>query len=86
MSKYYGEVIGNRGPATRCGSKEIKACAMSWDGSVIVRLRDKKDWELAKDGRDFPIVQIEIEVDDSSPYGELMFEGTIQELIDKLSE
>lgn len=85
MSKYYGEVIGAAATtATRRGFHEIRSCAMSYDGSVIVRLRDKKDWELEKDKTDIPIVEIEIEDDNSSCYGDLVFMGTIAELRERL--
>lgn len=85
MSKYYGEVIGAAATtATRRGFHEIRTCAMSYDGSVIVRLRDKKDWELEKDKTDIPIVEIEIEDEDSCCYGELVFMGTIAELRERL--
>ncbi len=40
MSEFYGFVQGNRGPATKGGSKAsgIAAAAQSWDGSVSVEL------------------------------------------------
>lgn len=85
MSKYYGEVIGAATtPATRRGYHRIQACAMSYEGSVIVKLRDKTGFELAKDKADIPIVEIEIEDEDSSIYGDLVFTGTIAELRAKL--
>ena len=40
MSHFYGKVKGNRGEATRCGSKNSGyiAVAASWDGAIEVRL------------------------------------------------
>ena len=40
MSHFYGRVTGNRGPATRCGSKVsgYHTVAASWDGAIEVRL------------------------------------------------
>ena len=43
MSSFYGLIEGNRGAATRGGSKNsgFRASAQSYDGSVIVTLRYK---------------------------------------------
>jgi|TARA_R110000824_G_scaffold2177_1_gene10238 hypothetical protein len=40
MSHFYGRVSGNRGSATRCGSKVsgYHTIAASWDGAIEVRL------------------------------------------------
>lgn len=40
MATFYGTIEGNRGPATRCGSRNsgIKASVQSFDGSVITSL------------------------------------------------
>ena len=40
MSHFYGRVAGNRGSATRCGSKVsgYHTVAASWDGAIEVRL------------------------------------------------
>ena len=48
MSEFYGQVVGNRGPASRGGSRAsgIHVSAQSWDGSVQVKLRRGKDDEL----------------------------------------
>ena len=46
MSHFYGRITGNRGEATRCGSKKsgYLAIAASWDGAIQVRLDyDPKD-------------------------------------------
>lgn len=87
MSKYYGQVEGAaRTVASRRGFDKIKVSAQSYDGSVIVRLRDKWKNELEKDPTDIPIVIIEIEEDDSRSYGPIYFIGTIAELKAKLME
>ena len=48
MSEFYGQVLGNRGPASRGGSRSsgIHVSAQSWDGSVQVRLRYDMDDRL----------------------------------------
>lgn len=86
MSKYYGQVEGAaKTVASRRGFHEIKVSAQSWDGSVIVKLRDKFPSELEKDGSDIPICTIEIEEDDSRNYGPIYFTGTIAELKERLT-
>ena len=48
MSKYYGTLQGNRGEATRCGSKDsgITTDAAGWGGAVRVCVFDNDgvDW------------------------------------------
>lgn len=52
MSHFYGKVIGNRGPATRGGSKKSGyiSQAASWEGAVEVNLfyheEFKEDWAI----------------------------------------
>lgn len=72
MATYYGQVKGGGTAATRTGTKNsgIRVSAQSYDGSVIVDLRDGKvSIETAKD---------------SSFYGRTIFTGTIEELETKL--
>ena len=38
MSKFYGQINGGRGTATRTGHRNIRAAAQSYDGSVITEL------------------------------------------------
>jgi len=40
MSHFYGTVKGNRGKATRCGTKSsgLEVNAASWEGSINVRI------------------------------------------------
>ena len=78
MANFYGQVISDRRttPGTRCGNRSIKACAQSWDGSVIV---------VAKDVDGETIFEIQVDEQTSCPYGKLVFEGTIKELVAKLS-
>jgi hypothetical protein len=77
MSTFYGYVQGNRGCATRGGSRAsgFKATAQSYDGSIITRLSYNKDNEL--------MVTIEV-AEDSACYGKTIFYGTFQEYINKL--
>ena len=69
MSTFYGMVCGNRGAATRGGSKSsgYKATAQSWDGSVITYLDYDQDNNLT--------VQISM-----SDYSSSKFRGTFDEL------
>ncbi len=38
MSKFYGQINGGRGTATRTGHQGIRASVQSYDGSVITEL------------------------------------------------
>mgnify|MGYP007130644851 CR=1 FL=1 len=77
MSAFYGCVQGNRGAATRGGSRAsgFKSTAQSYDGSVITRLSYNNEDEL--------MVTIEVS-EGSSPYGTTIFTGTFDEYINKL--
>ena len=78
MSHFYGQVEGfAETNGSRRGSKSsgIKASAQSWDGSVIVKMFD--DHGTTK-------VEIQIDDDDSTFYGERCFVGTIEELRERL--
>jgi hypothetical protein len=50
MSHFYGTLKGNRGEATRCGTKNSGMIteAASWEGKIVVRLfyneEKKEDW------------------------------------------
>ena len=78
MSKFYGMVQGNRGAATRGGSANsgFKATAQSWDGSVITMLDYDSNNNL--------IVELQVS-DGSSIYGETIFKGSLEELVNKLT-
>ncbi len=75
MSKFYGQVVGDRSAATRCGHRRIKAAAQSYDGSVITQLTYKEDGTL--------MVSVEI-AEGSSSYGNTVFYGTLEEFKTKL--
>ena len=77
MSAFYGMICGNRGAATRGGSKNsgYKASAQSYDGSVITYLDYDQNGELT--------VQLSLS-DHSSSYGDTMFRGTFKELQESL--
>jgi len=79
MSKFYGMVRGNRGAATRGGSANsgFKATAQSFDGSVIT--------ELDYDENNKLIVRISVS-EGSNCYGDLVFKGTLEELVNKLQK
>lgn len=81
MSALYGSLIGNRGMATRLGTKAsgIKVSAQSWSGSVITSM------DLDKD--DKPIVTLDI-TNNSSSRGwssDEYFRGTLDELKEALT-
>jgi hypothetical protein len=77
MSAFYGMVQGNRGAATRGGSRAsgFKATAQSYDGSVITELSYGKD--------DTVMVTISVNKE-SAPYGTRIFYGTFDEFVNKL--
>jgi hypothetical protein len=77
MSAFYGMVQGNRGIATRGGSRAsgFKSSAQSYDGSIITYLSYDKDDNL----------MVTIEASDCSAcYGRTIFHGTYEEYINKL--
>jgi hypothetical protein len=78
MAKFYGQIQGNRGVATRTGSTAsgIKGSCQSYDGSVITY--------LGYDTNDNLMVTIEVS-DHSSSYGKRVFCGTLDEFIAKLT-
>ena len=75
MARFYGQVVGDRSAATRCGHRRIKAAAQSYDGSVITQLTYKEDGTL--------MVSIEI-AEGSFSYGNTGFYGTMEEFKSKL--
>lgn len=77
MSAFYGMVQGNRGSATRGGSRAsgFKSSVQSYDGSIITYLSYDKDDNL----------MVTIETSDASAcYGNQIFYGTFEEYINKL--
>lgn len=38
MSRFYGQIVSNRKPATKCGYDFIKTSSQSYDGSIICEL------------------------------------------------
>lgn len=80
MSTFYSTIKGNRGAATRCGSRNsgIKAAVQSWDGSLISSLHYDHEGKL--------IVELSTS-DGSSSYGSnRIFSGTLEELTNKLNK
>ena len=72
MSEFYGQVVGNRGPASRGGSRKsgIHVSAQSWDGSIQIDLRRGNDDEL--------IVRLSTS-SGSAMYGNTVFYGTFEQ-------
>ena len=77
MSRLYGTVQGSRGVASRCGARDLRVSAQSYDGSVIIRMSEST-------GDKEPTIRIELN-DDTSNYGETYFRGTYSELKELLS-
>jgi hypothetical protein len=75
VSKFYGQVVGDRSAATRTGHRRIKAAAQSYNGSVITQLTYKEDGTL--------MVSIET-AEGSSACGNTVFYGTLEEFKSKL--
>ena len=76
MSKYYGQVSGQaRTTASRRGSAAsgIKSSVQSWDGSIIMYLRDTRHGENQ--------LRVEAKLDDSSFSGETIFDGPLKDFI-----
>ena len=46
MAELYGRIQGNRGEATRCGSRDMDTSAETWNGSVKVHLRRGGDFTV----------------------------------------
>lgn len=82
MSTFYGTVEGQRGPATRCGSRSsgIRTAAQSWNGSVIVSL-----CYAERDGEDVLMVGINTS-DGSSAYGHNIWNGSYEEFVELLEK
>lgn len=78
MAKFYGQIQGNRGAATRMGSlaSGIKGSCQSYDGSVITY--------LSYDANDNLMVTIEVS-NSSSFYGKRVFCGSLDEFVKKLT-
>lgn len=77
MSTFYGSIQGNRGAATRTGSRcsGIESSVQSWNGSVIT--------SLSYDQEDRLMVTVRVS-EGSSSYGRTVFHGTFDEYIKKL--
>ena len=80
MSTFYGTVEGQRGPATRCGSRAsgIRTAAQSWNGSVIVDLNYNEH-----DGEDMLMVSINTS-EGSSAYGDNVWHGSFEDFVEVL--
>ena len=75
MARFYGQVVGERGAATRTGHRRIKAAAQSYDGSVITELTYNDEGKL--------MIRVDTE-DHSTSYGRLTFYGTFEDFVNKL--
>ena len=77
MAKFYGQVFGQaKTEASRRGSRNIKVSAQSWNGSVITTLYYNDNDDL--------MVNLSIS-DGSSCYGYTYFDGTLDELKERLA-
>ena len=76
MAKFYGQVNGGRGTASRTGTRNIRTAAQSYDGSVITELTYNDEGKL----------MVDVCTDDySTSYGRRIFYGTFEEFVAKLS-
>jgi hypothetical protein len=77
MSAFYGMVQGNRGAATRGGSRNsgFKSTVQSWDGSIIT--------QMSYDDKDQLMVTVSYSTG-SNCYGTTIFHGTFDEYVMKL--
>ena len=76
MAKFYGQVNGGRGTASRTGARNIRTAAQSYDGSVITELTYNDEGKL----------MVDVCTDDySTSYGRRIFYGTFEEFVAKLS-
>jgi hypothetical protein len=68
MSHFYGTLKGNRGEASRCGTKDsgMETYCASWRGAVRCKA-------YLKDGRDF--VRVELTTWNGSGTQELLYDG-----------
>ena len=75
MARFYGQINGGRGTATRVGHRNIRAAAQSYDGSVITELTYNDEGKL----------MVDVCTDDySTSYGRRIFYGTFEEFVAKL--
>lgn len=82
MATYYGTLTGKaRTVASREGSHAsgLKATVQSWDGSLIVSVRDNPNDDSN------PLFTIEVDCDGSSTSGKEVFDGTLAELVERLA-
>ena len=79
MANFYGTVQGNRGMASRLGTKSsgLAVTAQSWDGSVIVRMYEE-------DGR--TIVYIGVGYGSTACSDATLYHGSIEGLQEKLEK
>ncbi len=78
MSKLYGQVFGTANTtASRRGHSSLKVSAQSWEGSLITVMNYTDSGEL--------LVTLEYS-DTSNSYGDVLFHGTMEELIAKLAK
>ena len=78
MSRLYGTLQGCRGEATRCGSTTsgLRVSAQSYNGSLITYMNINDNGET--------VVKLKYSDDSSSCGDEIIFEGTLEELKEKL--
>lgn len=80
MTKLYASIQGNRSERTCIGtaSSGIRASAQSWDGSLIIYL------DLDKDDKPRFRLYVNDGSSGSSYDSEKIFDGTLEELVEKL--
>ena len=75
MAKFYGQVNGGRGTATRVGHRNIRTSAQSYNGSIQTELTYNEKGTL----------MVRVDTSECSSYsGTMTFYGTFEEFINKL--
>jgi hypothetical protein len=76
MAAFYSTIYGNRGVATRCGSKAsgIHAAAQSWEGSVATTLY------ITEDGSTYARIVADAG-SHAHPFGRTIYDGPLSTLI-----
>lgn len=77
MAKFYGQINGGRGTATRVGTRNIRASVQSYDGSASLELTYNNNNEL--------MVRVSIAENESSSYGKTIFYGSFNEFVNKFN-
>lgn len=93
MAEFYGRIQGNRGEATRMGSKDsgFVASCQSWVGSVVVAMEQPRQWLLDANAKrrgrkDMEDKEVTISVPNGSTgysgWGSTKYHGSLLDLVE----